>query len=45
MILRKVGLVKSRVRTINFGKVNFRLFKKLFVLWETLFRHKGTEQS
>ena len=47
MILRNTGLIKSRVRTLNVGSVNFRLFKKLLdeISWEAVLRDKGVEES
>ena len=46
MISRIVSLAKSGVRTLNFKRMNFRLFKELLeeVFWETVLRDKGTEQ-
>jgi len=47
VITRNMGLEKSGVRTLNFGRVNFRLFKELLdeIPWETLLRDKGTVRS
>jgi len=47
VILRNTGLIKSRVRTLNVGSVNFRLFKKLLdeISWEAVLRDKGVEES
>ncbi|KFZ45983.1 hypothetical protein N321_04792, partial [Antrostomus carolinensis] len=44
---RNMGLAKGRVRTLNFRRVNFQLFKELLdgILWETVLRDIGTEQS
>ncbi|KFM02772.1 hypothetical protein AS27_04311, partial [Aptenodytes forsteri] len=44
---RDMGQVKSTVRTLNFRKVNFQLFKDLVnrTPWETALRDKGAEQS
>ncbi|KFU97058.1 hypothetical protein N339_06908, partial [Pterocles gutturalis] len=44
---RDMGQVKSEVRTLNFGKANFQLFKELVerIPWETALRDKRTEQS
>jgi len=46
-VLRDVGQMKRKVRTPNFGKANFQLFKKFVnrTPWETALRNKGTEQS
>ncbi|GAB0209193.1 hypothetical protein GRJ2_003385000 [Grus japonensis] len=46
-VLRDMGQVKSKVRTLNFRKANFQLFKELVnrTLWETALRDKGAEQS
>ena len=47
MILRNAGLAKSAVRTLNFRKTNFRLFKELLdeIPWESVLRDSGTEQG
>jgi len=47
MKMRNVGLAKSRIRTLNFRRKTFRLFKELLDEnpRETLLRDKGTEQS
>jgi len=47
MIWRNIGLGKSGVRTLNSGRVNFRLFKELLdeISWETVLRDKGVEES
>jgi len=47
LISRSVGLTKSRVRTLNFRRVNFQLFKELLngIPWETFFRNTGMKQS
>ena len=46
VILRNVGLAKSGVRTLNFGRVIFRLFKELLdEIWEAVLRGKGVEES
>ncbi|KFW04519.1 hypothetical protein N327_07886, partial [Fulmarus glacialis] len=44
---RDIGQAKSKVRTPNFGKAKFQLFKELVskTPWETAFRDKGAEQS
>jgi len=46
-VLRDVGKVRSIVRTLNFRKANFQLFKELVssTHWETVLRDRGTEQS
>jgi len=46
-VLRGMGQAKSKVRTMNFRKSNFQLFKKLVsrTPWETALRKKGTEQT
>ncbi|KAK4830133.1 hypothetical protein QYF61_008560 [Mycteria americana] len=36
-VLRDMGQAKKKVRTLNFGKANFQLFKDLH--WQTLFPH------
>lgn len=45
MILR--AMVKSKVKTLSFRRVNFQLFKELVggTPWETALRDKGAEQS
>ena len=45
VILRKMDLAKCKVRALNLGRVNFRLFKELLdgVPWEAVFRDKGAE--
>ena len=47
VILRNVGLPRSGVRTLNFRRSNFRLFKELLdeISWENVLRDKGVEQS
>ncbi|KFR00189.1 hypothetical protein Y956_08025, partial [Nipponia nippon] len=44
---RDKGQVKSTVRTLNFRKANFQLFKELInrTPWEIALRDKGAEQS
>ncbi|KFR07546.1 hypothetical protein Y956_13252, partial [Nipponia nippon] len=44
---RGMGLAKSKVRTLNFRKANFQLFKELVnkTPWETALRDKGAEHS
>jgi len=46
-VLRDMGQEKSKVRTWNFRKANFLLFKELVsrTPWETALRHKGAAQS
>ena len=47
VILRNVGLAKSRVRTPNFREVNLRLLKELLygISWESALPGIGTEQN
>ncbi|KFQ62398.1 hypothetical protein N334_02973, partial [Pelecanus crispus] len=44
---RDMGKVRSTVRTLNFRKANFQLFKELVrrTPWETVLRDRGMEQS
>ncbi|KFQ53018.1 hypothetical protein N334_04373, partial [Pelecanus crispus] len=44
---RDMGKLRSTVRTLNFRKANFQLFKELVrrTHWETVLRDRGTEQS
>jgi len=46
-VLKDIGQVKSKVRTLNFRKVNCQLFKELVNRnhWETAPRNKAAEQS
>ena len=46
-VLRDMGQAKSKVRTLNFRKANFQLFKELVnrTPWETALRDKGAEES
>ena len=46
-ILRDMGQVKSRARTLDFRRANFQLFKELVdePPWETVLRDKGAEQT
>jgi len=46
-VLRDMGKATSIVRTLNFRKANFQLFKELgnSTPWETVLRNRGTEQS
>lgn len=47
VIPRNMGLVKSKVRTLNFGKVNFRLIKELLdvISWEAWGQRRGADNS
>ncbi|KFM04158.1 hypothetical protein AS27_10724, partial [Aptenodytes forsteri] len=44
---REMGQAKSKVRTLNFRKAKFQLFKQLVnrTPWETAVRDRGAEQS
>jgi len=44
-VLRDVGKVRSMVRTLNFRKANFQLFKELVsrTPWETVLRDRGEQ--
>lgn len=46
-VLRDVGQVRSKVRFLNFRKVNFQLIKEIVsrVPWETALRDTGAELS
>ncbi|KAK4806963.1 LOW QUALITY PROTEIN: hypothetical protein QYF61_027330 [Mycteria americana] len=46
-VLRDMGQARSIVRTLNFRKANFQLFKELVssAPWETVLTDKGAEQS
>ena len=46
-VLRDTRKASSRVRTLNFRKANFQLFKELVsrTLWEMALRDRGAEQS
>jgi len=46
-VLRDMGKVRSIVRTANFRKASFQLFKELVSRspWETVLRDRGAEQS
>ncbi|KAK4806761.1 hypothetical protein QYF61_005557 [Mycteria americana] len=46
-VLRDMGQARSIVRTLNFRKANFQLFKELVsrTPWEKVLRDKGAEQS
>lgn len=47
MISRNEALAKSGIRTLNFRRADFQLFKEFLdgIPWKTLFRDKGPEQS
>ena len=47
VILRNVGLTRSGVKTLNFVRVKFRLFKELLdkIPWEAVLRDKGVKES
>ena len=47
VIWRNAGLAKSRVRILNFRRVNFWLLKELLggISWENVLKGIGTEQS
>jgi len=47
MLLREMGITKGIVRTLNFRRANFQLFKEIVrrTPWETVLRDRGTEQS
>ncbi|KAM9168311.1 very low-density lipoprotein receptor-like [Mergus octosetaceus] len=42
-----MGLAKSKVRTLNFRRANFQLFKELVdeIPWDTVLRDRGSDQS
>jgi len=46
-VLRDIGKARSVVRTLNFRKANFQLFKEVVsrTPWETVLRDRGAEQS
>jgi len=46
-VLRNIGKVRSIVRTLNFRKAKFQLFKELVnrTPWETVLRDRGAELS
>jgi len=46
-VLRNMGKARSIVRTLNFRKANFKLYKELVsrTHWETVLRNRGAEQS
>ena len=47
MISRDVGLAKSGVRTLNFGRANFKLFNRLLakIPWDAVLKDKDVEES
>ena len=47
VISRNVGTVKSKFRTLNFGKVNFRLFRELLdvISWEAWGQRSRADNS
>jgi len=47
MISRNMGLAKSGIRTLKFGRVNFRLFKELLakISWDAVLKDKDVEES
>jgi len=47
MILRNMGLAKSKIRSLNFRRANFPIFKELLdgILWETVLRDKRKKQN
>ena len=47
VISRNVDLAKSGVTALNFGKENFKLFKKLLasVSWDAVLKYKDVEES
>jgi len=46
-VLRDMGKARGKVRTLNFRKASFQLFKQLVsrTPWETVLRDRGAEQS
>jgi len=46
-VLRHMGKVRSIIRTFNFRKTNFQLFKELVsrTPWEMVLRYRRAEQS
>jgi len=46
-MLRGMGQVKTKARTLNVRRANFQLFKELVdgIPWETAFRDKGAEEN
>ena len=47
MISRNVGLAKSGVKTLNFGRANFKLFNGLLakIPWDAVLKDKDVEES
>ena len=47
MILRNAGLAKSGVRTLNFRRANFKLFKELLakIPWNAVLKDKDVEEN
>ena len=47
VISRDVGLAKSGVRTLNFGRANFKLFNGLLakIPWDAVLKEKDVEES
>jgi len=47
ILLRDMEKARSIVRTLNFSKANFQLFKELVrrTPWETILKDRGAEQS
>ena len=47
VILRNMCLAKSGVRTLNFGRANFKLFKELLakIPWDAVLKDKDVEES
>ena len=47
MISRDVGLAKGGVRTLNFGRVSFKLFSVLLakIPWDAVLKDKDVEES
>lgn len=47
MISRSLNLVRSKVKTLNFGRANFQLLKELVneIPWETVLRDREADQS
>ena len=47
MISRDVGLAKSGVRTLNFGRANFKLYNGLLakIPWDAVLKDKDVEES
>ena len=45
VISRDVGLAKSGVKTLNFGRANFKLFNGLLaeIPWDAVFKNKNVE--